>query len=203
MLLAAALLLAQTAFQEKVTVSYIEVPVTVIGRDGAPVRGLTKENFEVLDAGEKRGIESFEAIDFAAYGGTSAVSPLNPASRRSFLLVFDLTFSTPQSVVRAQQAARDFVARSVGNRDLVAVGVADVDRGFRFLTAFTTDRELLAGAIADPRTFRTRDPLQIAGSNPFSDMTGPAGVPGAMERNDRFAEVAADLARGAARADDD
>lgn len=203
MFLAAMLVLAQTAFQEKVTVSYVEVPVTVVGRNGAPVRGLTKENFELLDGGEKRPIESFDAIDFAAVQGERAVSPLNPASRRSFLLVFDLSFSSPQSIGRAQQAARDFVARSVGNRDLVAIGSVDVDRGFRFLTAFTTDRELLVAAIADPRTFRTRDPLQIAGANPFAEMTQASGGAGQTDRADRFADVAADYARNAARADDD
>jgi len=126
--------------------------------------------------------------------GERAVSPLNPASRRSFLLVFDLSFSSPQSIGRAQQAARDFVARSVGNRDLVAIGSVDVDRGFRFLTAFTTDRELLVAAIADPRTFRTRDPLQIAGANPFSEMTPASGGAGQTDRADRFADVAADYA---------
>ncbi|HEX7833388.1 MAG TPA: VWA domain-containing protein, partial [Thermoanaerobaculia bacterium] len=201
MFLAAILVLAQTAFQEKVTVSYVEVPVTVI-RDGAPVRGLTKDNFEILDGGEKRAIDSFDAIDFAAVAGKKSVSPLNPASRRSFLLVFDLSFSSPKSIQRAQSAARDFVARSVDNRDLVAIGTVDVDRGFRFLTAFTTDRELLVAAIADPVTFRTPDPLQIAGSNPFGDVV-PTNTTGSAERNDRYADIAADYARGASRADDD
>jgi VWFA-related protein len=201
MLLASFLLFAQTAFQEKLTVSYVEVPVTVT-REGAPVRGLTKENFEILDGGEKRAIESFEAIDFAGEESGAAVSPLNPESRRRFLVVFDLTFATPQSLQRAQQAARTFIARGVGDRDLVAIGTVDVNRGFRFLTAFTTDRELLVGAIADPQAFRTRDPLQIAGANPFAEMT-PANATGAPDVADRITDVAADLARGAARADDD
>lgn len=160
-------LFAQQTFEEKVTVAYVEVPVTVLGRDGAPVRGLTKEHFEVRDDGQKREIESFDAIDFAAAGGTSpqVISPLNPASRRNFLLLFDLSYSNPQSIARAQEAARNFVARSIGRRDAVAVAVIDIDFGYRFLTAFTTDRELLTAAIAQPRTFRTRDPLQIASSS--------------------------------------
>ncbi|MFL6248174.1 MAG: VWA domain-containing protein [Thermoanaerobaculia bacterium] len=155
---------AQT-FEEKITVSYIEVPVTVL-RDGKPVRGLTKENFEVTDDGGKRAIESFEAIDFAASSETAAaISPLNPASRRNFLLLFDLSYSNPTSISRAQAAARSFIARSIGGRDLVSVGVIDVDRGFRLVTAFTTDREMLISAIADPKNFRTNDPLQISGTS--------------------------------------
>lgn len=201
MLLASILLLAQTAFQEKVTVSYVEVPVTVT-RDGAPVRGLSKENFELLDGAEKRAIESFDAIDFASDATSKLISPLNPESRRKFLVVFDLTFSTPQSLLRAQQAARSFVARGVGDRDLVAIGTVDVSRGFRFLTAFTTDRELLVAAIADPHAFRTRDPLQIAGANPFAETT-PATSTSADASDRSGGDVTADLARGATRADDD
>jgi VWFA-related protein len=155
--------LAQT-FEEKVTVTYVEVPVTVLGKDGEPWRGLTRANFEVRDDGVKRDVESFEAIDFAAADARKSISPLNPASRRNFLLLFDLSYSNPQSVGRAQEAARNFIARSISGRDLVAVGVVDVDRGFRFLTAFTTDRQLLTAAIADPSNFRSSDPLQIAGS---------------------------------------
>ena len=164
--LAIPLLAVAQKFEEKVTVSYVEVPVTVLGKDNAPVRGLTRANFEILDGGQKREIESFDAIDFAAAEGATvkAISPLNPASRRNFLLLFDLSYSNPQAIGRAQTAARNFIARSIGGRDLVAVGVVDIDRGFRFVTAFTTDRNLLTAAIADPKNFRASDPLQISGS---------------------------------------
>jgi VWFA-related protein len=167
LLLAAVLPLVAYAqkFEEKVTVAYIEVPVTVIAKDGSPVRGLTKANFEIRDDGDKRVIESFDAIDFAAEGGAAkAISPLNPASRRNFLLLFDLSYSNPLSVTRAQDAARNFIARSIGGRDLVGIATIDVDRGFRFVTAFTTDRNLLTAAIKDPANFRAGDPLQISGN---------------------------------------
>lgn len=203
MLIAAIVLLAQTAsFQEKVTVSYVEVPVTVVGRDGTPVRGLTKDNFELIEGREKRAIESFEAIDLAAAETRQEISPLHPESRRSYLLLFDLSFSTPQAVARAQEAARGFVARSVGRRDLVAVAAVDVDRGFRYLTAFTTDRELLVAAIADPRSFRSRDPLQIGATNYLSELTGGTTTTSTGERQELFAETAADIARNASRLDD-
>lgn len=184
---------AQTPLREEVTVQYVEVPVTVIARDGGPVRGLTKANFEVFDGREKRAIESFEAIDFAAAGTAQAISPLNPASRRNFLLLFDLSYSNPTSIGRAQQAARSFISRSIGARDLVAVGAIDADRGFRLLTAFTTDRELLVAAIADPRGFRAADPLQIAGATILEvpQQTATTG----NERQDVALENMADIAR--------
>jgi VWFA-related protein len=195
-------LFAQQKFEEKVTVTYVEVPVTVLGRDGAPVRGLTRENFEVRDDGEKRDIESFDAVDFAAAGGTGpkVISPLNPASRRNFLLLFDLSYSNPQSIVRAQEAARNFVARSIGRRDAVAVGVIDIDLGFRFLTAFTTDRELLTAAIAQPRTFRSRDPLQIA-STPMLDVQ-PEGMSQTRQGGDVAMENLREIAALSRRLDD-
>lgn len=198
-----AVLSAQKTFEEKVTVTYVEIPVTVVGRDGVPLRGLTKANFEILDDGEKRPVESFDAIDFARRDEAKAVSPLHPASRRRVLLLFDLTFSTPLSVGRAQQAARDFIARGIGTRDLVAIGTVNVDQGFRYLTAFTTDRDLLLAAISDPRTFRSSDPLQIAGNNPFVSTDATSfGQPEGRGNSAAANEVAADFARGFGRADD-
>lgn len=197
---------AQEALQEQVTVSYVEVPVTVT-RDGIPVRGLTSANFEIFDEGTKRPVESFEAVDFAAADTGRTISPLNAASRRNFLLLFDLSYSNPVAVGRAQQAARNFVARSIGRRDLVAVAVLDVDRGFRFLTAFTTDRELLTAAIADPTNFRSSDPLQIAGTNPLAttDSNGTSDSNARSNTDSKqsvYDETAADFKRATDRMDD-
>lgn len=186
---------AQT-FEERITVHYVEVPVTVL-RDGNPVRGLTKENFELRDDGATRSIESFEAIDFAAAETAKQISPLHPASRRNFLLLFDLSYSSPSSIARGQEAARSFVTRSIGGRDLVAVGSLDIDRGFRFVTAFTSDRELLIAAIADPKNFRTRDPLQIAGTS--SVEAAPQNAAGLGEKESVALEEMRDVARAGDR----
>ncbi|HKO02471.1 MAG TPA: VWA domain-containing protein, partial [Thermoanaerobaculia bacterium] len=163
----AALLFAAVAraqLQESVNVHLVEVPVTVVDRDGQPVRGLTADSFELFDSGKKQTLASFDAIDFASYESVKSVSRLNPVARRNFLLLFDLSFTSPTSTAKAQAAARDFLARGAGRRDLIAIATVDADRGFRLLTAFTTDRNLLNAAIADPRSFRGTDPLQIAGS---------------------------------------
>jgi VWFA-related protein len=190
-----ALTAAAQTFEEKVTVAYVEVPVTVL-RNGEPVRHLTKEHFELRDDGTKRDIESFEVVDFAATE-TKPISPLNPSSRRNFLLLFDLSYSNPTTIARAQQAARSFIARSIGGRDLVSVGIVDVDHGFRFLTAFTTDRELLVAAVANPRNFKTNDPLQITAKNTLE--VAPVNSAGLGEKGTEGLENIFDIARQADR----
>jgi VWFA-related protein len=162
--------------RETVNVNYVEVPVTVVDRNGDPVRGLTKDRFEVIDQGKVRPIVSFDTIDFASPESMKTTSALNPAVRRSFLLLFDLTFSSPVARAKSQEAAQNFIARGMRRHDLAAVATIDVDRGFRLLTAFTTDRSLLSAAIGNPRNFRSSDPLQISGQLAFEippQQTGP------------------------------
>ncbi|HYM61700.1 MAG TPA: VWA domain-containing protein [Thermoanaerobaculia bacterium] len=184
--------------KESINVTVVEVPVTVIGRDGNPVRGLTAANFELIDEGKKRATTSFDVIDFASPAASRALAPINPAARRTFLLLFDLSFSSPVSLRKAQEAARDFLAHSVLRRDLAAVGTIDVDRGFRLVTAFTTDRNLLTAAIADPSSYRASDPLQIAGS---AIVEGPEPPPSGGRAGQADAEVR-EMNQRAGRSDD-
>src|SRR5260370_1244999 len=160
--------------KETINVNIVEVPVMVIDHDGNPIRGLTAANFELYDGGQKRPLTAFDKIDFASRESVKAVSPMNPAARRTLLLLFDLSFSSPKSLLKAQQAARDFIKENAQPRDLVAVASIDIDRGFRFLTNFTTDRTVVASAIGDPKNFSTVDPLQIAGTPIMADQASTA-----------------------------
>src|SRR6202140_4480874 len=111
LIIAAATVFAQV--REMVNVNVVEVPVTVVDSSGNPVRGLTAANFELLDNGTKRAITSFDKIDFASGESMTAISPLNPAARRQFMLLFDLSDSSPNALARAQEAARLFVTQNV------------------------------------------------------------------------------------------
>ena len=197
---AVVLLFAASAFaqmRETVNVNIVEVPVSVVDSSGNPIRGLTAANFEVYDGGKKQAITSFDKIDFGSKEvAVNAISPLNPAARRSFLLLFDLGFSTPHALERAQDAARRFVSTAVQPRDLVGVGTIDTDRGFRLLTAFTTDHDLVASAINDPRSFHGSDPLQIGNKTFVAELASgdtefaresPAMMP--MSRGDSVAKA--------------
>ena len=206
-ILAAALTLVAAAalaqVRETVNVNVVEVPVTVVDSSGNPIRGLTAANFELLDQGKKRDITSFDKIDFGTTESVTAISPLNPAARRTFLLLFDLGYSSPNSLSRAQESARSFVKQNVQPRDLVGVGTLDIDKGFRLVSAFTTDRELIASAIADPRKYRGTDPLQIANQTvsfqapEANDIAAPSGGGGmAAGADEEMRQMALQMKRG-------
>src|SRR5436305_2593035 len=158
---------ASAQLKETIDVHLVEVPVTVIDRNGDPIRGLTAANFEIIDQGKKREIKSFDKIDFNSAETVKTTSSLNPNARRSFLLLFDLSFSSPLGRQKAEEAARNFIARGMQRRDLAAIATVDINHGFRMVTAFTTDKTLLTAAITNPITFVSSDPLQIAGATVF------------------------------------
>lgn len=152
-------------FGETVHVDIVEVPVTVVDRDGRSVRGLTKANFELYDEGKRIPIDYFEAIDIAAATAASTGAALPPVTTRNFLLMFDLENSSPGAIVRAQAAAKQFVTDGLAPHDLVAVAVFTAERGAQLLTSFSTDRALIARAIetlGDTRQFRIGDPLMLS-----------------------------------------
>src|SRR5947208_9199403 len=131
---------------ETITVHYVEVPVSVVGRDGNPVRNLTKANFRLFDGKRAIDVASFEMIDFSSPESLRA-NAKSPAAHRSFLLLFDLINSQPSSLQRAQAAARAFVKTIAQPSDLIGVATIDLQRGYRLLANFTTDRIAVAQAI--------------------------------------------------------
>ena len=115
-------------FEGREFVFEVQVPVNVVARDGEAVRGLTQDDFQVLDEGEPQQITGFRVIDLdqiepddrrvieTDYG-------IPPAARRHFLFLFDLSYSAPTSIAKAQQAAHAFVLEQMHPTDLAAVGV--------------------------------------------------------------------------------
>jgi VWFA-related protein len=193
--------------KETISVNVVEVPVTVVDNSGNPVRGLTAANFKLLDNGKERAISSFDTIDFSparsAEGSKLALARMNPAARRNFLLLFDLANSSPRSLSRAQDAARSFVQKAAQPRDLIGIGTIDADTGFHLITAFTTDRELIASVIANPANYHGSDPLQLSNDTKMADLdttlpvenaSGPTNSQGrqeivAAENKDRMAQI--------------
>ncbi|HTO87838.1 MAG TPA: VWA domain-containing protein [Thermoanaerobaculia bacterium] len=164
--------------QERTSVTVIEVPVNVIGRDGKPVAGLTAGDFELFDDGKKQSISGLDVIDLSKAPAEAGAPEAVPATaRRLWLLVFDLTYTSPSSLARAREGARRFVTEGLQPSDLVAVGTLSVDLGWKLLLNFTRDRRQLTYAVETLGFGGTlgqiRDPLSLTITTP-----GPEGSEG-------------------------
>ena len=167
---------AGSVVHEATGVTLIEIPVNVVGKDGKPVAGLTLDDFELTDDGKKQPISGMDVIDLtkAADPSSPQAVPVPAAARRLWLLVFDLTYTSPSGLVRARDGARRFVTEAMKPTDLAAAGTLSVDTGWKLLVNFTRDRKQLAYAIdtlgLTPGEHRTTDPLSFAFETP-----GPGG----------------------------
>lgn len=87
----------ETAVREEARVTVVEVPVNVVDKNGRPVENLTADDFELYDDGKKQTISGFDIVDERRSIPRPAAGepPINPAARRNFLLLFDLTFGSP------------------------------------------------------------------------------------------------------------
>ncbi len=165
---------------EATNVVAVEVPVEVV-KDGEPVRGLTAADFEVSEGRKKLKITGFDVVDLsvALTQPDAAPAPLPIAARRHFLLLFDLTFSEPKSVLKARQAAADLVTKSLHPTDLVAVATYSATKGPQLALGFTADRRQIASAIdtlgvVQPleRT-QAADPLRLVYASELSAASNP------------------------------
>lgn len=144
----------QQTFEGESSVVLVQVPVHVTDRNGEPIRDLEAEDFRLWDDGEEQVLERVEVIfhdevtaDPRPAPSQLAADDLPAAARRKLLLLFDLSFARPASVVKARAAALDFVLQELAPGDLAAVATVSVEQGARLLVTFTTDRAQLARAI--------------------------------------------------------
>ncbi len=165
-LLAASPALTRTepTFSEVADVVVVEVPVQVL-RDDKPVRGLTAGDFEIWEGKTKRPVTGFEVLDLSGAAPTAGRPVGTPVTaRRHFLLLFDLSFSEPRSLVKARDAARDLMA-GLHPADLVAVATYSTTRGPQLALGFTQDRAQVEAALetmSRPEMFdRAADPLRL------------------------------------------
>lgn len=154
-------LTASAQLQENVTVELIEVPVYVTGPDGQPIRGLTKDNFELRVNRRAQPIEYFDAIDYAAPQPKATEAARPRRERRLYLLLFDQLYSIPGVVARAQRAAEAVVAQSDPQTDFFAVATYTANKGVQFVVPFLSDRVAVRRAIATLAVSKTGDPLRV------------------------------------------
>ncbi len=150
-------------FEETTDVVVVEVPVTVV-HDGEALTDLTAESFQLIADGKPQKIVGFEMIDLRKVDLGEAPKKIPIAARRHFLMLFDLSFSLPESIVKARRAALDLVG-SLHPSDLAGVGIYTATRGADFILGFTSDRrqlELAINTLGSPRLVeKARDPLGL------------------------------------------
>lgn len=159
----------------KITTNLIQVDVTVTDKNGKTVPGLTAQDFEVYENGEKQNISNFAFISSVAREGTVAAgqdpgagtgkpsAPLAPGQvRRAIAIVVDDLNLSFQSVFYTRIALRKFVNEQMQANDLVAV--IRTGGGVGALQQFTSDKRVLLEAIEKIRW----NPLGSAGVDAIS-----------------------------------
>jgi len=153
-------------FGDSTDVILIEIPVHVSVK-GRPVRGLTADNFEILEGKKRQKIIAFEVFDLTLIDPSDLSSGIRmpSAARRNFLFLFDLSNTLPAGVVRAREAAIEMVAGSLHPADLAGVATFSQSNGVELVLGFSPDRAQIIAAleglgVVDPFE-RVGDPLKL------------------------------------------
>ena len=170
---------ADAQFSESTQVLVVEVPVQVVGKDGEPVRGLTANDFEVFEGRKKLPVTGFEVLDLKT--SEQADTRMPTAARRHFMMLFDLSFSEPQAILKARTAAES-VLQTLHPTDLVAVATYSETTGPQLALGFTPDRNQVKSALGTlglPKLVeRSPDPLRLVLTEQEDAMAAPSNEAG-------------------------
>ena len=172
--------------RETAGATVIEIPVNVIGKDGRPVAGLTAADFELYDDGKKQPIFGVEAVNLNLPAASPEATPAQlramaePAARRHWLIVFDLSYTSLTGLLRARDGALVFVNRAMRDSDLAGVATLSTERGWKLLANFSADKKQLSEAIRTlglpGLTARSNDPLGLLYTAPVGGTTATGGA---------------------------
>lgn len=146
----------------KVSTFLLNIPVIASDRDGRYISGLTKDNFTILEDGEKQPIEFF----------ADAEAPMNVA------ILIDTSLSTRPFLGNIKAAARDFLTVF---RPKDQGLIASFDSETKILSDFTSDTKQLKHAIdkahiAAHSGSRMEDAIYELVTNKFSSIKGRKAI---------------------------
>jgi len=181
----------------KAEVEYIEVDTLVLDKDGTFVRDLTQQDFRIFEDGRPQKISTFALVDIAnpsVASAQSAAAPVDtdvqsneqPFDGRVYVLILDDLHTQFSRMPRAQAAARQFIERSLGANDLMAV----VSTGARAQDAqdFTNKKPLLLAAV-DQIAGQKMDSPTVAQVTGFGAASLPRPPGSAIGDNDSIERV--------------
>ena len=157
LVLAAATLVAQEPFREELDVDLVLVDVTVTDSRGDQILGLTKDDFILREEGTQREIESIDYFTnrrlLTARESDAAFAVERVRQERYFILFFH-ELGDPTGIpgylselLRAKQAAVDWVENELQPQDLVAV--AGYDARLKVYADFTNDKKVLKNGLEE------------------------------------------------------
>jgi VWFA-related protein len=115
------------AFKARVTA--VELDVTVTDADGRFVRGLTRDDFEVVEDDRRQDVAAFAVVDIPVDppspdrlpAASDVRANTQSSGGRAYILVLDALHTPALETTRTQEVARLFVERCLGPHDLMAV----------------------------------------------------------------------------------
>ena len=180
-------------------VDLVTVNVVVRDRNGAVVRGLTRDDFSITEDGRPQDLATFDfdepgtaplealpadrsptilgsvrrASPATAPGAPSAAAPaatVDLHGRRLVVLFFDLSSMPPEDAMRSIASARDYVVRQITPADSVAI--AALSTSLRIVQDFTPDRERLLAGLARMSGIEGMGFDEAAGADPEASDVG-------------------------------
>jgi VWFA-related protein len=138
----------------RTTAHLVRLDVSVLGKDGRPVRGLTPDDFEVMEDSVRQDLVAFQAVEVPDPGegrddwidsvpGDVVSNERQPG--RVFVIILDdaLIPQDPSSVLAAKRIVRDVIAQ-LGLYDLAAIVFTSDGRNAQ---DFTDDRRRLLATL--------------------------------------------------------
>ena len=190
----------QPSFPSKTEI--VRLDVVVIDHAGHPVKGLSADEFEIVEEGRPRSIESFEPIVVGS-PGSGAESPApsvsartrqqDPHEGRCVLIFFDDVHISPPAAEQVRSQLTHFLAHSVRDGDWVTLVAPQADVWWTARTAW--EHEQLPAVIAGLSGFLARDIADDEQSSDYKAMRaveyGSRTGAGVESRQDPTAVVAA------------
>ena len=113
---------APPQYGETIEVRVVNLDVVVTDRDGNPVTGLTRDDFEIYENGKKKEITNFLEVDERVKPGADAKAASAPrASRLNFVFFVDNTTLHPFNRNKVLGAMKNFVEQTMRDGDMATV----------------------------------------------------------------------------------
>src|SRR5882724_715060 len=150
-------------------VDLVQIDASITDKNGNPIKGLKKENFQLMEEGKVQTVTALDYFDVEKIETAGAAADTEPITidlktandpeklrpivreHRMIVLFFDLTSMAPEDLARSTDAAMKFLKDQMTPADLVAIVTFGTQ--FRINVDFTNQKELLEHsitAIANP-----------------------------------------------------